>query len=340
MCPIIRSNGLVNTCGQITAVRCQSAGRELRRASARSPDASTRPVGFGRSLAARGGRRFWDGAMGTAQRPTSPTSLGAPHRPHSRVDNSNSGRPAGRAGRLPARGGALRPPLAPLRAGRRDPRRPARLPVASTSRVPLTRARADAGAERDGRDDRLALLDHPQRALRAAPRQLRRRRGRAHVPVGGGLPHRRAVLHRRLRALLLPDPRRRRARRPGRRGGHARADGRAPPRAAPQALRRAAPPAGGGALPGGPQHLVRERPRLAARDPGRRPRPAPDRHPLLPRPERLRDLRRRQRPPDPRARASSAAWSTSRSPSRSPSSSSTRSPRPPPSWPPPATRAC
>ena len=54
-------------------------------------------------------------------------------------------------------------------------------------------------------------------------------RRRAHVPLGGRLPHRRAVLHRRLGHVLLPDPRRRRAGRPGRREGDARADGRAPP---------------------------------------------------------------------------------------------------------------
>jgi hypothetical protein len=30
--------------------------------------------------------------------------------------------------------------------------------------------------------------------------------GRAHLPVGGRLPHRRAVLDRRLRDLVLPDP--------------------------------------------------------------------------------------------------------------------------------------
>ena len=34
---------------------------------------------------------------------------------------------------------------------------------------------------------------------------------RAHLPVRGRLPHRRAVLHRRLRRVLLPDPGRRRA---------------------------------------------------------------------------------------------------------------------------------
>ena len=58
----------------------------------------------------------------------------------------------------------------------------------------------------------------------------------------------------------------------------------------------------GGALPGGAQHLVRQRPGLAARHPGRGHRPAPDRDPLLLRPERVRDLRRRQRPQDPGAR--------------------------------------
>ncbi|WP_395474563.1 hypothetical protein [Saccharopolyspora spinosa] len=52
----------------------------------------------------------------------------------------------------------------------------------------------------------------------------------------GRVPHLRTVLHRRLRALLLPDPRRGRARRPGGRRAHARADGRAPPRARAPAL--------------------------------------------------------------------------------------------------------
>ena len=52
--------------------------------------------------------------------------------------------------------------------------------------------------------------------------ELRRRGRRAHLPLGRRLPHRRAVLHRRLRRVLLPDPGRRRAGRPGRRGGHRR----------------------------------------------------------------------------------------------------------------------
>src|SRR5262249_32665836 len=65
-------------------------------------------------------------------------------------------------------------------------------------------------------------------------------------------------------------PRRRRARRPGRGAGDARADGQAPPRAGTEAGRPAALPAGRGAVPGGPQHLVRQRPGVAARDPGGR----------------------------------------------------------------------
>ena len=89
------------------------------------------------------------------------------------------------------------------------------------------------------------------------------------------------------------------------------------------------------ALSGGAQHLVRQRSVAAGHSRGRH-RPAPDRDPLLLGPERLRDLRRRQRPQDPRARDSSALVDVEQL-SRSRSSSSTRSPRPPPSSPPPAT---
>ena len=55
-------------------------------------------------------------------------------------------------------------------------------------------------------------------------------------------------------------------------------------------------------------------PGLAAGDPGGRHRPAQHRQPVLLRPERLLHLRRRQRPADPRAWSSSAAWSTSTTP--------------------------
>jgi hypothetical protein len=46
------------------------------------------------------------------------------------------------------------------------------------------------------------------RHARYAPHvsQLRRRGRRAHLPLGGRLPHRRAVLHRRHRGVVLPDP--------------------------------------------------------------------------------------------------------------------------------------
>ena len=90
-----------------------------------------------------------------------------------------------------------------------------------------------------------------------------------------------------------------------------------------EALRRADPPPARGALPRGPQHLVRERAGLAARDPGRRPRAARDRRPLLPRAERrLRSTTTSTAARSP-ASSASAAWSTSTSPSRSRSSTST-----------------
>ena len=115
---------------------------------------------------------------------------------------------------------ALRPPVAALPAGRRDPRRAARLPVAPRPDAAV-RGRAAAGADRLRRHHRLALRDHAPRALRAAPVELLGRRRRPHVPVGRRLPHGRDLLHRRLGHLLLPHPRRGRAGRPGGRAADA-----------------------------------------------------------------------------------------------------------------------
>ena len=70
--------------------------------------------------------------------------------------------------------------------------------------------------------------------------------------------------------------------------------------AAPQALRGRLYLPAGEPYPEGPQHLVRERPRVAAGHPDGRHRPPPAGHLVLLRPERLCDLRRRQRPQDPR----------------------------------------
>ena len=86
------------------------------------------------------------------------------------------------------------------------------------------------------------------------------------------------------------------------RGGDPGAHAGASPGAAAPAVGPAPAPAGPGALHGGSQHLVRERARLAAGHPGGRRRPAHHRRALLPAPERLRRLRRRQRPPHPRDR--------------------------------------
>ena len=72
--------------------------------------------------------------------------------------------------------------------------------------VPLSELETLLILTRHGRHHRLALRDHAPRALRAALRQLQRRRGGPHVPVGGRLPHRRAVLHRRLRARTSSRP--------------------------------------------------------------------------------------------------------------------------------------
>ena len=224
--------------------------------------------------------------------------LAATHHRHPRPTGraaDRSDRPAGGPGRLPVRGGAVRSPLPAVRAGRRDPGRPARLQVPPRAAA-AQRHGADARAQRHGRHHRVALLDHPERALCAARGQLRRGGGRADLPVRGRFPHRRAVLHRRLRRVLLPDPGRRSAGESRGRGGHAAAHGRAPRGEAAAAVGPAAPSSGRGALPRGPQHLVRQRARVAAGDPGGRHRPAHAGHPLLLHPERVRDLRRRQRP--------------------------------------------
>ncbi len=190
------------------------------------------------------------------------------------------------AGRVPAGGGAVRAAIAPLRPRRRDPGRAPGLQVEARPAA-VDRAGARPGVVCDGRNDGLALRDHATRPLRPAHVQLSERRGRAHLPLGRWVPHRGAVLHRRLGHLLLPHPRRRRAGRSRRGRDHPGADGGAPSGTNPKAVRGAHPPAPIRALHGGPQHLVRQRPGIAARDPGRRHRPDAARHPLLLRPERL-----------------------------------------------------
>ena len=111
------------------------------------------------------------------------------------------------ADELPAAGGAVRPPLAALPARRRDPGRAARVPLAARAAAAL-RARADARADAMGGTTgwHYAITRH----ARYAPHLANYAGGAAgpHVPLGGGLPHRRAVLHRRLGHLLLPDARR------------------------------------------------------------------------------------------------------------------------------------
>ena len=147
----------------------------------------------------------------------------------------------------------------------------------------------------------LALRDHAPRSLRAPPGQLRRRGRRPHVPVGRRLPHGRDLLHRRLGHVLLADPRRGRPRRSRGRGGHARSSWSSATAAGSAGSRtsastsRARSPTWRATTPG-----CANEPGLAARDPGRRHRPAQHREPLLLRPERLLRLRRREPAADPR----------------------------------------
>ena len=168
--------------------------------------------------------------------------------------------------------------------------------------MPLSELERIACADVDGGHHRLALLDHPQRHLRRPHGELRGGSGWAHLPVRGGLPDLGAVLHRRLRHLHVPHARRRCPGGPGRGGDHSRADARAPRAADREALRQAHRVPARGALLRGPQHLVRERARLAAGDPGRRPRAAHAGRDHVPDPERLLHHGRRERPGDPRDR--------------------------------------
>ena len=113
------------------------------------------------------------------------------------------GRRTARAGSVPTDGGAARAPGTPHLTRFDDPRRAPCLRVSARAGSALG-ARADGGAHRHGRDHGLALLDHAQRSLRRSHGQLRRRCRRPHLPVGSGLPHRRAVLHGRFGHIHVP----------------------------------------------------------------------------------------------------------------------------------------
>ena len=184
--------------------------------------------------------------------------------------------------------------------GAQIPGRAARLRVASRPDAPL-RPRAHGRAHVDGGHHRLALLDHPQRPLQGRTWRTTRR-----APP--------AAPSRRPPASTPPSCSSRTTRGPGssRPVTPARSSTRAdeeitvelmvdaPRRAAREALGRAHQPPARGALPRGPQHLVRERAGLAARDPCRRPRPAHPRRADVPHAERLLPHGRRERPADPR----------------------------------------